>query len=113
MNVLKQKDGTYNVESASSKGKFYNVDPNKPFCSCPGYIFRYRKSGDICKHIKAVKEMLNKKNETGTDEILAYIREKETVDSIELIEKFGEDKLNYLIEKGDILEERGIIRLLK
>lgn len=45
--------------------------------------------------------------------IVDYVREKGTVDAVELIERFGEAKVNTLIERGELVEAAGKIRVLE
>ena len=120
MNIKKTKDG-YKVESDSTKGKFYTVDPDKPWCDCADYRFREMKRKGICKHIKAVREYIEqtqqkdlKKVQEAADDIVAFLdKEGGEVDSMELIEEFGEEKVDSLIKLGEIIEQHGKIRLLK
>ena len=58
--MIKKKGYVYYVESTSKKGKFYRVDPKKRTCSCPGFLFHYRKLGNLCKHIHQAIEYCNK-----------------------------------------------------
>lgn len=122
---LEKKGKEYYAESSSGKGK-YLVDPEKPWCECPAYKFRELKRHGICKHIQAVREYIEKKEEEGkkgraADEndnknkkVLAVVSAKpEGADSIELIEKFGEEIVNELIEKGELIESKGKIKILK
>ena len=87
------KEGSYIVESASTKGKFYKVDPKKPFCTCPAYRFR---GHGMCKHITAVREKLDEKNKDMFDKVIEYVQKQGEVDSVELIEKFGEEAVDDL-----------------
>lgn len=103
--------GNYKVESASKKGKFYSVDPDKPSCDCAHFIFRLKKSGGVCKHIKMIRERL-KPDEDKLLLVLDDIR-KGNDDSIGLIEKYGEDAINHLIRKGDIFEKTGKLYILE
>lgn len=120
MNIKETKDG-YKVESSSKKGKWYGVDPKKPWCDCPAYRFRYMKSGRVCKHIKAVREHIEKTQQRSlaaekekTGDVLAFIQDKGgEADPIELIDKFGEEKVDALIQQGGLLERNGRIKILK
>jgi len=120
MNI--KKDGEeYAVESSSRKGKWYKVDPDKPWCDCPAYKFKYLKSKQLCKHIKSVREYIEKKEQKtlvkeqeNTDEILAFIEAKGgEIDSVDLMEIFGDDKVERLIKLGEIIEQKGKIKILK
>jgi len=73
-----------------------------------------------CKHIKAVREMLEKKkqktlkkDEKKAETIVDFIEKKGEADSIELIERFGEETVNTMIRDGELIEEAGKIKLLK
>jgi len=106
----------FKVESESSKGKFYHVNIAQPFCDCPAFIMTEMKRHGECKHIKAAKEYAldhGKAPEDGRGEkIIAYVKEKGEVDSIGLINKFGEKEVNALIARGELFEQHGKIRLL-
>ncbi|MBW2971545.1 hypothetical protein KY359_00785 [Candidatus Woesearchaeota archaeon] len=120
MNIRKTKDG-YEVESSSRKGKWYAVDPDKPWCDCPAYKFKYMRAKQVCKHIKAVHDYIEKtqqktlaKEQGKTDEIITFIEESGgEADSLELIEKFGDEKVDRLIQQGELIEKAGRIKILK
>lgn len=107
MNIRKFQDH-YKVKSESSN-RWYEVFPERPFCTCPSFLFYAVKKGGICKHLRAVQE-LTSQVDTG---IVDYVAEKGEVNSMELIEKFGEAKVNVLIERGELIEKSGKIRILK
>ena len=112
------KDSKYQIESASSKGRFYTIIPEEPFCDCPHFLYRLRASGGgECKHIKAVKEHITKhgeiKEENQCDEILTFVIEKGEIDSIDLIEMFNEKDVNTLIDRGELSENKGMIKVIK
>lgn len=113
MKIKKIDKDKFEVES-SKPGKFYKVDNATPFCECAHFKFRMLKIGGVCKHIKAVREMLQKeREETGNnDELITYLKEKEA-DIIEVIEKFSEEQVNALLESGQAIEYRGKIRLME
>jgi len=119
VNIKKDKDN-YKVESDSHKGKFYTVDPAKPWCDCADFKFREMGKKGACKHIKAVREMLESKKQKTlkkagkkAETILEFIKKKGEADSIELIERFGEETVNTMIRNGELIEEAGKIKLLK
>lgn len=125
MRVLKgKKQGFYKVESTSKKGKFYEVDIKKPFCTCPDFMFRELKRHGVCKHIKEIREFAEKKGSKIADKIDAkskkaidFIKKSkssgsEGVDAVKLSEKFGEDTINELKRRGEITEKGGRIRIL-
>ena len=119
MNI--KKDGkNYKAESSSRKGKWYTVDPKKPWCECADFRFREMKRKGVCKHIKAVREYIEKtqqktlaKEQKKINDIVLFIEKQGgEVDSIKLIEKFGEDEVNHLIQLGEIIESKGKIKIL-
>jgi hypothetical protein len=117
MNIKEDGDG-YKVESGSRKGKWYSVDPKKPWCDCAAYKFRELKRKGVCKHIKAVREFVERTQQETIEEagsgVLEYIdKEGGEVDAVELVERFGEDKVDSLIQAGEIIEKRGKIKILK
>ncbi len=114
MNIKKVDKDKFEVES-STKGKFYKVDNATPFCECAHFKFRMLKIGGVCKHIKAVRELIQKqREETGDNtEITNYLKENNETDIIEVIEKFGEEQVNALIESGQAIEYRGKIKLME
>ncbi|MBU0461264.1 MAG: hypothetical protein KJ574_01620 [Nanoarchaeota archaeon] len=107
-----KKEGFFLVESEHTPGKFYSVDPRKPFCGCADFRFREIKRHGVFKHIEAVRESRSKSQKPKHDKILAYVRQHSPVDSVELIDKFGEEAVNELIRKGEIIEKKGVIKLL-
>ncbi|MBW2968093.1 SWIM zinc finger family protein [Candidatus Woesearchaeota archaeon] len=121
MNVKKNKDGTFDVESGSKPGKFYHVDIKKPWCDCPAYKFRYLKSKSMCKHMKAVKEWQEinerekKLEEEKTIEMMVehLVEAGGEVDSVKLIELYGEEMVDRLIKSGEAVEQGGKIIILK
>ena len=120
MNIKKTKEG-YEIESTSSKGKWYKVDPAKPWCDCPGYKFRAMKTKGVCKHITAVREFISNtqqktlnKEQKKSDDVLSLIEsEGGEMDALELIDKFGEEKIDRLIKSGELIERSGKITILK
>jgi len=130
MKVLKGKrQGFFKVESSSKKGKFYEVDINKPFCTCPAFMFREMKKHGVCKHIaearefavkkrakdasgKAVRKGSIKKGEDIYMKTVEFVKEEGEVDSVKLMEKFGDEIVDELIKKGELIERRGRVRVL-
>lgn len=110
MKVLKQ-GSSYKVQSSSEKGRFYTVDIVKRVCDCPAYRFRYQKKGLLCKHIEAALTHHEKLGDSG-EEITDFVRKKGPIDSIRLISMFGEDPVNDLLHKGELIEKRGRISIL-
>ncbi len=119
MNITRKKDG-FEVESSSKKGLFYKVDPQKPWCDCPEYKFREIRRKGICKHIKAVREYIEQTQqktlgkENASPSVEKFIDSHGgKIDSIELIEKFGEETVDSMIKRGELIEENGKISILK
>lgn len=112
MGILKQKDGTYTVESSSRKGKFYVVDLDKGTCTCPHFRLRMARIHGLCKHMEAVKDENEGRDIKSYGKIIDYIQEKGEVDSLELIKKFGEDAVDDLLSRGELIEKEGKIRIL-
>lgn len=110
MKIIKTKN-KFNVES-HIKGKYYIVDLNKETCTCPHYMFRMSKIGDECKHLKAVREKYAKKTSKKSKNLLDYVKEKVSVDSIEALDKYGE-VVDELIEKGELIEDKGKLKILE
>ena len=53
----------------------------------------------------------NVKNKS--DKILDFVRKKGSADAMELIKKFGEKGVDDLIKRGDLIEERGVVKVLE
>jgi hypothetical protein len=102
----------YLVES-STKGKYWKVDITKKTCDCPNFLFRKRAAHEPCKHLIAVNEMLNNDSKDDFEKAVDYVKEKGAVDSVELIEKFSEGLVNELIERGQLTEYKGKIRVIE
>ena len=114
MNIKKVDKDKFEVES-SKPGKFYKVDNSTPFCECAHFKFRMLKIGGVCKHIKAIRELIQKeREETGdNNKLLDYLKQNQETDIIEVIEKFGEEEVNALLESGQAIEYRGKIKLME
>ncbi len=114
MNIKKsKKKGHYLVESEHSTGKFYEVNPEKPFCTCPQFRFRGLKMHSSCKHITAVREFLGEKTIKSGKQVLEYVKKNKEVDAVELIKKFGEKVIEQLKKQGELVEKKGKIKLLE
>lgn len=107
MNIIKS-DVNYKVESDSKKGKFYLVDIQKPGCECPAFKFR-----KWCKHLEAVNNYLEFEGRSKYNKVLQVVKEFGPMESIRLIDMFDEEIINELIRKGELIEEKGEIRILK
>lgn len=112
MRILKQKDGTFKVESSSEKGKFYVVDLEKQTCTCPHFRLRMQRIHGLCKHIQVVKDKFEKRDVKSYGKIIGYVQKNKEVDSLELIKKFGEEAIDDLLSRGELIEEEGKIRIL-
>ena len=71
------------------------------------------KMGGVCKHIQAVKELNKESVEKSNEDILDYLKDKEEVDIIEVIEKFSEKEVDALLESGQAIEYKGKIKLVE
>jgi len=101
------------VESANTPGKFYSVDPKKPWCTCYDFRFRESKLHSTCKHVRAVREKYSDREDKAKHKkILEFVKKHEEVDAVELIDKFGEGDVDELIKRGELLEKKGKIRIL-
>ncbi|HLC66117.1 MAG TPA: SWIM zinc finger family protein, partial [Candidatus Nanoarchaeia archaeon] len=112
---IRKSGNQYEIESLSHPGTFYKVDPDKPFCNCPGYRFHYLKTGGVCKHITAVQEQVNTSGKRGKANtgILSFVEKAGEVDAMELIKKFGDAEVDGLIKRGELIEQDGMIKILK
>jgi predicted nucleic acid-binding Zn finger protein len=113
---ITQKRGRFIINSS---GKEYTVDLAKEICTCPHFMYRLRGTGQKCKHILAVQDHLtlrrrdmDKLNEDRYELILSFVRREGPVDAIKLIERWGEEEVNFLLFRGDLIEERGMIRVV-
>lgn len=111
MRIIKQKD-KFRVES-SKKGKFYVVDLAEPSCSCPHFQIRMRRIGGECKHIKAVRDSTEKRTKKDYDSILSAVKKKGSVETVKLIEEFGEQAVDDLLARGELIEQAGFVRILE
>ena len=130
MRIIKLKNNRYKVES-SKKGKFYKIDMNAPFCDCPHFLFRERARGGKCKHIKAVEEKYGEKAKAkpakkgkkagkkasqktlkSFNKIIQEVKKKKEVETVVLMDKYGESTVQELIDKGELIESKGKVRLM-
>jgi len=111
MNICKQDDGTYEVES-SRRGKFYVVDLGKGTCTCPHFMVRLRKVHGMCKHMQTVKDKSEDRDSDCYFGIIDYVKEKGEVDSLELITAFNSEAVDDLLSRGELIEVKGRIRIL-
>ena len=108
-----RKKDTYHVESEHSHGKFNEVHPKRPFCTCPQFRFRGLKMHSDCKHLTAVKEFLGEKTIKSGKQVIEFVKKKKKVDAVELIKKFGEKVVEELKKNGELVEEKGKVKLLE
>lgn len=115
MRIIKDKKNKNLFKVESSEGaKFYTVDIQKRTCTCMHFLLRLKNTGRVCKHINAViQKYCQGYNNKKKNAIIEYVKKKKEVDSIELIEKFGEDEVDKAIKEGILIEEKGKIRILK
>jgi len=113
---IRKKGKNFEVES-SKKGKFYAVDLTTPSCTCAHFLFRLRSNGGKCKHIIAVEEKhskIKKSSQKSIDsfsKVLDEVKKNGEVETVILMEKFGESEIQELIDKGDLIEFKGKIKL--
>src|SRR3989338_6969875 len=112
MKILPQKNNTFKVESEHRKGQFYIVDLEKQSCTCPHFKLRLQRVHGLCKHIQAVKDKSERRDVKSYGRIIGYIQKKGEAESIELIKKFGEQAVDDLISRGEIIEQEGKIKIL-
>lgn len=133
MKIRKLAGNKFKVES-SSKGKFYTVDLNAPSCTCAHFLFRLRSTGEKCKHIDAAEQhsarqkksksvkpkgkspkskQKSRKKLASFSKIMEEIKSNGEIDTIELMEKYGEDKVQELIDNGELIEHMGKLRVLE
>jgi len=115
---IRKKGKNFEVES-SKKGKFYTVDLKVPSCTCAHFLFRLRNTGGKCKHISAVEEKHKKNKKAPQKSILAYskildeVKKNGEVETVLLMEKYSEQEVQELINKGDIIEHDGKSRIVE
>ena len=97
------------IESLTSPGKFYEIDTMALTCSCPAFANRRRFGKDFCKHIQKFITEVAKEN--SPEILITAIREDN--DSVRFVNKFGEEKLNYLKTTGQVFEAHGRIVILE
>ncbi len=106
---IKKKGNVFLVQS-SQKGKYYKVDMTKNKCDCPHFSFRLKNSDKDCKHLEAVKKLHENDAKDDFEKSIQYVKDKKEVESIHFIEKFSEGVLNELIERGELIEEKGKVK---
>ncbi|MBD3310730.1 hypothetical protein GF351_05935 [Candidatus Woesearchaeota archaeon] len=106
MKIIRKEDH-YEVES-SKKGKFYKVNPHMPMCDCPHFLFREIKKGGECKHIVAVRDLMAKEGKDVYSDIMGEAAG--WTDTIELMDRYGEDAVQNLIDRGELMESKGRVK---
>lgn len=97
------------IESETTKGKFYEIDTVKQTCTCPAFVNRKRFGKSFCKHY--TKYMNQQESVTPSDKLIDAIRYDNDV--LNFMNKFGEEKLNYLKITGQVFETRGKLVILE
>ena len=114
MHITLEKGGKlYKVRSEHNPNKFYLVDIDKRTCTCPNFRFRMSRMKGVCKHIIAVEENLRQKSGSIYSKIIEFVRKNGEVDSLMLIKKFGEEAVEELIKIGELIEEKGTVKILE
>ncbi|MBN2111951.1 SWIM zinc finger family protein [Candidatus Woesearchaeota archaeon] len=121
MKIKKLNENRFKVES-SKKGEFYTVDLNAPSCTCAHFSFRLKGTGEKCKHIAAVEEKYGrtgKKEKPSQKSLLSYsriideVKRKKEAETVVLMEKYGTDEVQRLIETGELIEKKGKVKVLE
>jgi len=95
------------VKSKSNSKLEYEIDTLALTCSCPDFINRRQYRGEWCKHLKEEIPKLG----TKINDMLNFIEQNSCV--FEFIKMYGEDPLEYLKLKGDVIENRNKLMVLK
>ncbi|NOZ81422.1 MAG: SWIM zinc finger family protein [DPANN group archaeon] len=111
MNIHREGN-IYKVESASKKGRFYTVDVAQRTCDCPAFRFRYQKRGLLCKHLEAAIDYDEEFGHERYQKVIDLVRKEGPINTVTILEMFDEDTVNELIQKGELIEERGKLRIL-
>ena len=101
MKYLKTEGG-YLVESESKEGTFYNVSLDFKSCTCPVFKYFLHCKG-MCKHMSAVANK-EKKDLTKETKDITFTDGSE---AFEFVDKYGEEKLNFLKKIGEVYEKNG------
>ena len=95
------------VHSKSKKDVAYVVDTLALTCTCLDFEFRRKPRGEWCKHLREEIPRLGDK----INEMLKFINHNSDV--FEFIEMYGEEALEYLKLKGDVMEFKTKLKILK
>ena len=95
------------VQSKTNPENYYVVDTLELTCTCKDFEWRRRHRGEWCKHLKEEIPKLGSK----IKEMLEFV--EYTPDVFEFLEKYGDEALEYLKLKGDVIEIKSKIKILK
>ncbi|MFP4403513.1 MAG: SWIM zinc finger family protein [Nanoarchaeota archaeon] len=112
MNIIK-KDNYYIVQSSKNKKKYYQVDLKNNECTCPHYKIRLKKTNESCKHIISVKSLLYNDSKDDFSKAKEFVAQNFEVDINDFLKKFSLGLLDELIEKEELIENKGKINLPK
>ena len=115
-NVRKASEDIFEIQSHSNKDTWYTVNVKTASCSCPHWKFRLARMGGQCKHYKDLMtyfEDVKDNRQDKFDEVMNLIRENPFTDSFEVIEKYGDEMIDEMIQLGMLLESRGKLRVLE
>jgi len=76
-------------------------------------MVRLRKVHGMCKHMQAVKDKCEERDSECYSSIIDFVKERGEVDSIEVIERFNSEAVDDLLSRGELIEEKGRIRILE
>jgi len=63
--------------------------------------------------MEAVKDKYEGRDFETYEKIIGYVQKRKEVDSLELIKKFGEEAVDDLLSRGELIEREGKIRVLE
>ncbi|MGM5482203.1 MAG: SWIM zinc finger family protein [Nanobdellota archaeon] len=110
MNITKK--GKIFIVQSSKKDKYYRVSLEKGECDCPHFLYRLKRTGEECKHLKAVKDLIKCHAKDDFEKAVDFVKKQESVDYSEFVELFSEGILYELIENGNLIKKNGEVRLL-
>jgi len=105
---FKKFDDHYLVTSNNWKSS-YKIKLDLSSCNCPSFSFNnYRGTGGSCKHIKWLIEELQSLSNKNKAIVI-----DDGMFAIDFIDKYSEEVLNVLIQRGEIIEKRGVLYNVK
>ena len=113
MKIEKLKDGTYEVESRSSSGKWI-VSANLKSCNCPKFKYILKGQGQ-CHHITAVMDFLKVIKTPVSKDFTEYTPHTYVapLNVYDFVAKYGDDQLDNLLQLNEVVMMSGmIIRLI-